>query len=139
MKQHVATRAFIMSPAGRVLVIREAPEYEGGYQTGKYDLPGGKIELGEHHIDAVKREANEEAGIEIEVGRAFYVDEWYPEIHGEKHQIVAVFFACTPVTSEVELSGDHDDFQWIDPARYREYHLMEENAGAFAAYNERCI
>lgn len=134
MKQFAATRAFIVSPKGKVLIIREAQEYEGGYQTGKYDLPGGKIEPGESAVDATKREVGEEAGLEVEVGQPIFVSEWYPVIGGEKRQIVGVFFVCRPTTTAVTLSDDHDDYQWIDPREYGRYALMEENIGVFQAY-----
>ncbi|MEX1026696.1 MAG: NUDIX hydrolase, partial [Candidatus Paceibacterota bacterium] len=63
MNQFVATRAFIINSEGKVLIIREAPEYEGGNQTGKYDFPGGKIKPGESAVEATKREVSEEAGL----------------------------------------------------------------------------
>jgi len=137
MKQVVATRAFIVNDEGRVLIIREAQEYKGGYQTGKYDLPGGRIEQGESAFAGVKREANEEVGLAIEVGEPFHVSEWYPEIEGEKHQIVGIFFICSPRTMHVTLSEEHHDYEWIDPRAYEQYAIMEENLGAFEAYNNQ--
>ncbi|MEX0930187.1 MAG: NUDIX hydrolase [Candidatus Paceibacterota bacterium] len=134
MNQFVATRAFIVNEEGKVLIIREAPEYEGGTQIGKYDLPGGKIKPGESAVEAAKREAKEEVGLDVAVGRPFFVSEWYPEIKGETIQIVGIFFKCTTDKTEVVLSGDHDDFQWIDPAEHEQYEIMTENLGAFEVY-----
>ena len=37
----------------------------GGPYDGKFDLPGGSIEFGETPLEALKRELNEEIGIEL--------------------------------------------------------------------------
>ncbi|MEX0672861.1 MAG: NUDIX hydrolase, partial [Candidatus Paceibacterota bacterium] len=132
--QFVATRAFIVNEEGKVLIIREASEYSGGTQVGKYDLPGGKIKPGESAVEATKREVKEEVGLDVEIGQPFFVSEWYPEIKGETIQIVGIFFKCTPASSVIILSVDHDDFQWIDPADHSQYECMKENIGAFDAH-----
>ena len=37
--------------------------------SGQFALPGGKVDAGESHIEALKRELHEELGVEIEVGK----------------------------------------------------------------------
>ena len=48
---------------GRALVTVRAVEPE----KGKVDVPGGFLEVGEHPVDGLKREAREELGVEVEV------------------------------------------------------------------------
>lgn len=48
---------------GRALVTVRAIEPE----KGRVDVPGGFLEVGEHPVDGLKREAREELGVEIEV------------------------------------------------------------------------
>ena len=48
---------------GKALVTVRAVEPE----KGKVDVPGGFLEIGEHPVDGLKREAREELGVEVEV------------------------------------------------------------------------
>lgn len=58
---------------GKVLLGRRAIEPH----RGKWEVPGGFIELGEHPADAARREAHEELGTEVTLVGLFgvYVDE----------------------------------------------------------------
>ena len=48
-------------PQGRILLIRTT--------KAGWELPGGRVELGEDLLDAARREALEESGCRVEVGR----------------------------------------------------------------------
>jgi 8-oxo-dGTP pyrophosphatase MutT (NUDIX family) len=50
--------------AGRVLLVRAAHD---GSTSGRWNLPGGGIDHGEHPVDAVVREMREETGLDVEV------------------------------------------------------------------------
>lgn len=54
--------AIVRDEAGRLLLARRGAEPH----LGKWDLPGGFLEEGEHPLDAVRRELREEGGVEIE-------------------------------------------------------------------------
>ena len=112
--QRVATKALIVND-GQVLILREANTYEEGTNIGRYGLPGGRVKPGEAWEDALKREVREETGLDIEIGQPLYVGEWRPIIEGVPHQIVAIFFRCKALGTDVRLSDEHDDYQWADP------------------------
>jgi 8-oxo-dGTP diphosphatase len=130
--QRVAAKAVIVND-GNVLVLRESGKYEEGTNVGKYDLPGGRINLGESVFDALKREVKEECGIEVEIGQPIYVGEWSPEIKGVINQIVAIFFRCQPKSLDIKISDDHDDLQWIGSAELEQIKLTSPSKEVIAA------
>lgn len=57
--------AVIWNPQGKILIDRRKPQDTMG---GLWEFPGGKIEPGETVVQCIKREIQEELGIDIEVG-----------------------------------------------------------------------
>lgn len=134
-KLFIATKAFIERD-GKVLVVREAGQYQDGTNIGRYDVPGGRLTPGEQWQDALTREVKEETGLDITVGTPFYVGEWRPTPRGEQWQIIGIFFGCQ-ASGEVTLGPDHDAFEWIDPANHASYNIIPNLALAFAEYGRK--
>ncbi len=128
-----AMKAFIVHD-GKVLIIRESSSYATGTNIGKYDVVGGSVKPGEHFADGLRRKALEEVGLTISIGKPFYVGEWRPQLNGTQRHIVATFFICSTQSSDVHLGHDHDDYQWIEPAAYAQYNIIENLKLAFIAY-----
>ena len=81
---------------GKVLLMRLL-------RTGKYHPPGGGIGLGERVEDALRRELQEETGIEVEIQRFarfaelfFYYDPSETAYHG-----LQFYYICRPKTLEL--------------------------------------
>jgi 8-oxo-dGTP diphosphatase len=126
IEQRIAAKAVIVSE-GKVLMLRESNKYEEGTNVGRYDFPGGRVALGENIFVGLKREAKEEAGLDIEIVEPIYVGEWSPVIKDVTLQIVAIFFKCTAADLNVKLSSDHDDYQWVGLDTIDKYDLMQPN------------
>lgn len=99
---------------GKVLILREAP-YDEGSNEGRWDVPGGRINPEESLLTGLKREVMEEGGLEIEAGEVLGVFESFQTIKGEECHIIRIYYQVKAVTSEVVLSSDHDEYEWVDP------------------------
>ncbi|MCP5143807.1 MAG: NUDIX domain-containing protein [Gammaproteobacteria bacterium] len=94
--------AVIRSPAGEILIARRPGHVREG---GLWEFPGGKCEPDESAIDALRRELNEELGINIQSAMpliqvrhhydyldllldVFVVERWHGEAHGREGQEV---------------------------------------------------
>lgn len=136
IKIFVATKAFVVYN-GKILILRESVKYQDAGNIGRYDVPGGRVEPGQHWDESLKREIKEETGLEVEIGRPFYVGEWRPVVRGEQWQIIGTFFECTAKSDQVTLSDDHDQYLWIDPKDYQEHNLIPNLQPAFTNYLTR--
>jgi 8-oxo-dGTP diphosphatase len=95
MNTNIRIRASALIVAGgSVLLVEYKNEHDDGVH---YNLPGGGLEPGETLVEALKREAKEEAGVDVEVGSVAFVYEYEPlkngNIYGEVHMI-GITFAC---------------------------------------------
>lgn len=129
----VATKAFI-NLDGKVLILRESSIYEDGTNANKYDVVGGRLEPGEKFDESLLREVKEETGLIVSIEKPFFVSEWRPIVRGEQWQVVGIFFKCSIVSGNVELSQDHDDYQWMDPKEFEKYDLIENLKTPFERY-----
>ena len=68
-RRHFDVAAGILCDAGNRILIAE--RLGGGPFKGLWEFPGGKIGCGERAIDALRRELNEELGIEVQVAEQF--------------------------------------------------------------------
>lgn len=80
--------------------------------AGRWELPGGKVEPGEHPVAAVHREVREELGVTVELG---------VEVPGpaaglwpitERH--VMRVWAARLVEGDPEPLDGHDELRWLD-------------------------
>ncbi|MCM3730363.1 NUDIX domain-containing protein [Fictibacillus nanhaiensis] len=95
MSYHIRVRAgAVIIDNNKILLT----EYNDPKRGVVYDLPAGGIEPNESIVEAVIREAKEEASIDIEVGPLAFVYEYAPHLNSEKfgntHTLV-MMFDCT--------------------------------------------
>jgi 8-oxo-dGTP diphosphatase len=129
----IATKAFI-SHNGQILLLRESQKYEDGTNAAKFDVAGGRLTPGENFKESLLREIKEETGLNVQIDKPFFVNEWRPVVKGEPWQIVGIFFKCFSVSSKVSLSSDHDEYKWIKPEDYLKVPIISNLEDAFEAY-----
>ncbi|MCJ1701462.1 (deoxy)nucleoside triphosphate pyrophosphohydrolase [Rathayibacter festucae] len=97
--------AAVIESDGRILACRRRPEKDAG---GKWEFPGGKVEDGETHEQALAREIREELSVDIEVGELLTVD----ETAGSTRTIRLSCFWATLSSERPTSSTDHDSMLW---------------------------
>jgi mutator protein MutT len=94
-QQHTIVIAIITNDKNEILLAkRHEPESE--HTHGKWEFVGGGMEFGEKPEDAVKREAREEAGVEIKIVRLLpkvFSNLWKFD-DGRQQQIIMLSYEC---------------------------------------------
>lgn len=93
----------IADEAGRYLLVRESKESS----RRRYNLPAGKPEVGEPLAAAAAREAREETGLTVRVGRLVGV--WHCPRTSEGFGVVNFVYASTVEDGEPTPSDEHPE------------------------------
>jgi 8-oxo-dGTP diphosphatase len=128
MSCHIRVRAGVVIIEDKRILLTEYNDPNRGIV---YDLPAGGVEPGESITDAAKREAQEEACIEVEVGPLAFVYEYAPHLNGEKfgpvHTLVMMFEGTKQSRSAARLPAQPDPNQtgvkWIALSQLRDIQL----------------
>ncbi|HHD16007.1 MAG TPA: (deoxy)nucleoside triphosphate pyrophosphohydrolase [Euryarchaeota archaeon] len=107
----VLVAAAIIVSGGKVLVSRKHEDSRFG--PGKWEFPGGKVDFGEHPEASVRRELNEELGIDVETGPLYEILSHVYEIGGEKRHVVILFYLCR-IVDGTPSSLESQEFAWVD-------------------------
>lgn len=79
-----------------------------GEFEGMWEFPGGKIETGECAESALKREIQEELGVDITIDKFLCTTDYdYPSFHLTMH-----CYLCSVVSGEIELR-EHMSARWL--------------------------
>jgi 8-oxo-dGTP diphosphatase len=100
--------AAILEKDGRILIARRK---RGDRQADKWEFPGGKIEEGETPEVCLRREMQEEFGIDVVVG-GFVGRSCHRYPHGE---IDLLAFRVTHLSGNFQLHA-HEEIRWALPA-----------------------
>jgi phosphoglycolate phosphatase len=100
--------ALIFNAAGEVLMVRTRK------WSGKWGIPGGKIERGETALEALHREVREETGLAIREVRQVMVQDCIdsPEFQRPEHFLLLNYTAVAD-EGPVILNDEAEEFRWL--------------------------
>jgi len=101
--------AAVIVSEGRILCVKRGTG-KYSYTSDRYEFPGGKVEEGETHEQALKREISEELNINIEILKYLTtVHHHYPDF-----SIILHAFICEIGHGNIVLN-EHKEYKWLLP------------------------
>jgi len=105
----VSQKALVRSPADELLVMQ--------VDADTWELPGGRMGATEAPIVGLKREVTEETGLSVTVGEPIHTAAWRNDAGRGRFSVV---YYCETETTDVELSDEHCDYEWVSPSTARD-------------------
>jgi ADP-ribose pyrophosphatase YjhB (NUDIX family) len=104
-----ATASALVEEGDRVLLARRAQEPF----KGRWDIPGGFLEEGEHPLDGLRRELREETGLDVEPLE--FLGVWMDRYGGDSTAEATLNFYWTARVAggEAAPADDVDDLRWF--------------------------
>jgi len=107
----------LLRDADRILLCRLSQQAQT-HNRGKWTLPGGGLDFGEHPEDGAKREALEETGLEVELTSNPWIDSEVVEANGVNWNHLRFLYPARIAGGELrhEANGTTDLCAWVSPA-----------------------
>lgn len=122
-KEHIVTSvvAVIIDEQERVLLTRRSiPPFKN-----MWVMPGGKIDLGEPIATALRREVDEEVGLDVEVGSLIDVFEHLTPGEENCHYVI-LFYRCRPVHYDLAHNPDEvAEASWVPRHELAAYQMPD--------------
>jgi 8-oxo-dGTP diphosphatase len=78
---------------------------------GKWEFPGGKLELNELAEDALIREIKEELNVSIEINEALPISD-YSYVHEKVIRLIP--FRCSIQNNKIPVAAEHAELRWVN-------------------------
>lgn len=133
MKVQKAVAAVLVRP-GAFLAVRRKQSMTR--DPGVWEFPGGKIESGETETDAIRREVQEELGVECNVLDKLFVFEF----RIDNLYIHLTYFLCEFIEEYPNIVlVDHDAWQWFTEKDFKQDEWLAGDEQILAILKNRKI
>jgi ADP-ribose pyrophosphatase YjhB (NUDIX family) len=104
----------------KALIIKRANDP----YKGQWSIPGGRVELGESLVDAVRREMREETSLHVDVGPVIEV---FERIHREggrlRYHFVIIDYLCSCTGGDLCAGDDAEDAVWVTSEELEQFDI----------------
>lgn len=108
----VVSARVVLQRDGMILLVQRSRSNNSN--SGKWEIPGGRVELLEKTLPALKREVKEETGLVIYPSYTTSLTTVSDEPRHVTHVFLCVRFRRSPgISDEVMLSKEHRTFKWV--------------------------
>lgn len=104
----------LRNPSGDLLLVRKRG-------TDRFMLPGGKVEPGETHLDAIVREVGEEVSLTLDPASVSLLGHWTAGAANEPGLVIASDVFTAPLPGEPVASAEIDELRWLPIDRSHDY------------------
>lgn len=93
----------------KILVLKRSKG--SSFAEGLWDIPGGKVVLGESLEESLLREIYEETKINIRIEKIISASSSHI-VHNNK-QYITIVYLCEYLNGDVKLNNEHNEYKWI--------------------------
>lgn len=133
----LVNRALIINQNKKILLIQRSHNDE--YMPGKWELPGGKLDMGQDISNALEREVLEETGLVVLLTDK--IAYWHSEIISSgKYKglpYIVIVGLAKSIGGKVLISEEHSDYVWVCKEEAFKYDLVHETRAALTVLCEK--
>lgn len=115
---YVAVKALLFYN-NKFLILKRSKKSNGEF--GFWEFPGGRLEFFEDPMDGLKREIQEEAGVDIDI--KFPLGVWDHKRNNDMH-VIGITFLAKAISDEIVLSDEHLEYKWITKEEFADYKVF---------------
>ena len=115
-------KAIVVNSKKQLLILKRDKEL---IFVGKWDFPGGKVDVGEDFKSALKREIKEETGLKL---KNIVLTLSSSKFQSKLDNVTTIYRNIILCVAEgkVTLSPEHSEFKWIQSDKLSEYDFPED-------------
>ncbi|MFA6602727.1 MAG: NUDIX domain-containing protein [Candidatus Shapirobacteria bacterium] len=120
---HLGVKAVIQNNKGEIMLLKVNLKELKGYKGEAYwDIPGGRVKLGDSIEDTLRREVEEETGIkEIsileKIDMVLSNNVRIPNSNGGTFGLILSIYKCVAKKAYVNISDEHVGCEWFKPGK----------------------
>ena len=122
---YIGIKGLIKSSEGKVLILKDN-------STGKWEVPGGRIDQNQAIEEAFRREMTEElpGSVVKSFGGVVYVSQGDFIVENEHKLMLLFFIVDIEIPGTVELSEEHSKLAWVNQDNVGDYDIYMSDKAA---------